>query len=1021
MNKMKCIYVLFVLVISLFYISISICLFGCSSRNPIQNQNPILLSNIEETREQISSTGIFGIYELNIDSDKVTAELVSKRETSIGESLMVNGMSFFTTQPCRDCLSIRSLGLDGNNVVVGFHIKHPMKPGDPSQEPSNKNRLDLDVFDMALLIRPTSMEPIHFTPGDYYVYDGVVSNADAYTRELQNIIDDPAAIPYVLVVDDSETVPSSSTYNEFAMGDERDFNVLFPVRAGENMGFELYLTFAYGVSATLATRLNPVYYNPEFNRKPAWKIEVIPPNGNDPPQLGNTWDDSDDTTTYNVTVKVYDWQVGANVNPLLENLTDIRENSEVLYAGVLIQGMNDSPPYVSGSQSVSGTGTPDDPLIFEIPVANENLLPGGEYKGLVKVADMRSAPKEPSIGWDFIVDSPDGIKLNPYQITEFASYQTFTAYVVSRDFNPVDVTPPWLNFSPQDVFVEGNYAYIAGGVNGLHIFNISDPLYPVWVNWVDTLNSAIGVYVTGGYAYVADGDSGLQIIDVEPIGSASIVKYVPTPGYAWGVYVTGGYAYVADGYSGLQIIDVEPIGSASIVKYVPTPGAAEDVYVSSGYAYIAVWLGGLQIIDIEPIVDASIVKSVDTPGSAIGVYVTNGYAYVADGYNSGLQIIDIEPIVDASIVKSVDTPGSAIGVYVSDGYAFVGDGYSGLQIMDVEPPESASIVKSVDTPGSAGQVCLIDCYAYVGDYNSGLQIIDIEPLESAHIVSSVDAISLTGNIYATSSYAYIAEGYSLRIIDIEPPESAFIVNSVGTQGSGYPASVYVVNGYAYVADYDSGLQIIDVELPESAFIVNSVDTPGRAWDVHVSDGYAYIADDEAGLQIIDAEPPESAFIAKSVATLDNAYAIFVSNGYAYIADFYAGLQIIDVEPLESASIVKSVDITGQAVEVYVSGGYAFVANQNHGLQIIDIEPPESAYIFNSVDTPGSARGVFVSNGYAYIADWQSGLQIIDIQPPESAYIVNSILTPYHAVDVHIMNNYAYIADLDGGLRIIKLW
>ena len=936
MNKMKCIYVFFVLVIGLFYISISIGLCGCSSRNPIQSQEPIFPADIEETREQISSTGIFGAYELNIDFDNVTAELTSKRETSIGESLMVNGGSFFTTQPCRDCLSIRSLGLDGNNIVVGFHIKHPMKPGDPSQEPSNKNRLDLDVFDMALLVRPISMEPIHFTPGDYYAYDGVISNADAYTRELQNIIDDPAAIPYVLVVDDSETIPPSSTYNEFAMGDERDFNVLFPMRAGESMGFELYLTFAYGASATLATRLNPTYYNPEFNRKPAWKVEVIPPNGDNPPELGNTWDDSDDISTYNVTVKVYDWQVGANVNPLLENLTDIRENSEVLYAGVLIQGMNDSPPYVSGSQSVSGTGTPDDPLIFEIPVANENLLPGGEYKGLVKIADMRRAPKDPSIGWDYIVDSPDGVKLNPNQITEFASYQTFTAYVVSRDFNPVDVTPPWLNFSPQDVFVEGNYAYIAGGVNGLHIFNISDPLYPVWVNWVDTLNSAIGVYVTGGYAYVADGDSGLQIIDVEPIGSASIVKYVPTP------------------------------------------GAAEDVYVSSGYAYIAVWLGGLQIIDIEP-------------------------------------------IVDASIVKSVDTPGSAIGVYVSDGYAFVGDGYSGLQIMDVEPPESASIVKSVDTPGSAGQVCLIDCYAYVGDYNSGLQIIDIEPLESAHIVSSVDAISLTGNIYATSSYAYIAEGYSLRIIDIEPPESAFIVNSVGTQGSGYPASVYVVNGYAYVADYDSGLQIIDVELPESAFIVNSVDTPGRAWDVHVSDGYAYIADDEAGLQIIDVEPPESAFIAKSVATLDNAYAIFVSNGYAYIADFYAGLQIIDVEPLESASIVKSVDITGQAVEVYVSGGYAFVANQNHGLQIIDIEPPESAYIFNSVDTPGSARGVFVSNGYAYIADWQSGLQIIDIQPPESAYIVNSILTPYHAVDVHIMNNYAYIADLDGGLRIIKLW
>jgi hypothetical protein len=553
MNKMKCIYVFFVLVIGLFYISISIGLCGCSSRNPIQSQEPIFPADIEETREQISSTGIFGAYELNIDFDNVTAELTSKRETSIGESLMVNGGSFFTTQPCRDCLSIRSLGLDENNIVVGFHIRHPMKPGDPSQEPSNKNRLDLDVFDMALLVRPTSMEPIHFTPGDYYAYDSVISNADAYTRELQNIIDDPAAIPYVLVVDDSESAPPSSTYNEFAMGDERDFNVLFPVRTGESLGFELYLTFAYGVSATLATRLNPVYYNPEFNRKPAWKVEVIPPNGNDPPQIGNTWDDFDDTTTYNVTVKVYDWQVGANVNPLLENYDDVREISEVFYVEVIIPWMHDSPPSIYGPLNSGGSGMPDDPLIFNIPVANENCLLAGEYRGLVRVLDTRSPANDPSMGWDIIADSPDGVKFKPYRISGFASYQTFTACVVSRDvaFNLVEVTPPWLNFIPQDIFVEGNYAYVAGGLKGLHIFNISDPLNPFWVNWVD-----IPVY-----------------------------KY---EGYAYSVHVSGGYAFIAAGYSGLQIIDVDPPESASIVKSVQIPDIAPGW--SNGANEVYFWL-----------------------------------------------------------------------------------------------------------------------------------------------------------------------------------------------------------------------------------------------------------------------------------------------------------------------------------------------------------------------------------------------------------------------------------------------
>ena len=172
--------------------------------------------------------------------------------------------------------------------------------------------------------------------------------------------------------------------------------------------------------------------------------------------------------------------------------------------------------------------------------------------------------------------------------------------IVSNEiiFNPADVTPPWLNFSPCDVFIDGNYAYIAGDVNGLHIFDVSNPLNPIWVNRVDTPGSAEGVYVTGGYAYVADDWGGLQIIDVEPPESASIVKTVDTPGKIYGVLVSGGYAYVADGSSGLQIIDVEPIGSASIVKSVYTSGPAEGVYVTGGYAYVADWYGGLRIIKL---------------------------------------------------------------------------------------------------------------------------------------------------------------------------------------------------------------------------------------------------------------------------------------------------------------------------------------------------------------------------------------------------------------------------------------
>jgi len=968
----------------------------------------------------LSGIGILGIYELCIDSQNGTTELIAKRSPMLGESFIVSAISFFTMFPCFDCLTIKGFSYDGENIILIFHIRHPYQKGNLSMPPSANNRLDLDMFDVALIIHPTSKSPIHFDLAGQDIYHGVVSNVDGYTTELSYVINNRVAMPYVLVVDDSESVPPSSTFNRFEMGAEKDFEVKFKVAEGERLFFDLYLTWGYGVSAKPKQRLKPQYFNPEFNRKAAWKVEVIPPNGNDPPQEGNTWDDGDSATPYNVTVKVWDWQIGANVNPNLDLPTDIRENSDVAYVRVEIPGMNTSPPEVSGDEHApGGKGTPDNPLVFTIPIHNENLIPAGEYVSLVKVADKRS-PKKPSTKYDYLIHSPDGKKLNEYSMPEYATYKTFIVTVVSSIQYPIDVTPQWLNFSPNDVYVEGNYAYVAGYVNGLHIFEISNPSNPIWVNWVDTPYSAIGVHVTSGYAYVADGEAGLQIIDIEPPSSAYIVKTIDTPGSVWGVHVTNGYAYVADWFEFL-IIDIDPISSAYIVKTIDTPGEAVGVYVSSEYAYVADRNAGLQIIDIDPPESAYIVKTVDTPDSARSVHISGMNAYVADNY-SGLQIIDIDPPESAYIVKTVDTPGRAQGVHVSGSYAYVADSEAGLQIIDIEPPESSYIVNTVDTMGSLCAVHTSGEYAYVTDELTALHIIDIEPTSSAYIIKTIDTPSPAYSVHVSGEYAYVTRGVAgIGIIDINPPESVHFVKTVDTPSGA--EDVHVSGEYAYITDYTAGLMIIDIDPPESAYVVKTVDTQDYAERVHVSGGYAYVTDGNAGLQIIDIDPPESAYIVNTVDTPDTANCVHVSGGYAYVGSGVydtEALLIIDIDPPESAYIENTVDTPGYTNDIYVSDGYAYVADWL-GFLIIDIDPPESAYILKTIDTPGYAADVYISGGYAYVADYDAGLTIIDIEPLDSAYVMTSVNTPASSDRVYVSGQYAYLGTFGGGLRIIKLW
>jgi hypothetical protein len=272
-------------------------------------------------------------------------------------------------------------------------------------------------------------------------------------------------------------------------------------------------------------------------------------------------------------------------------------------------------------------GTNPNEYVFEGTISNSLIAPLGEYNILIA-------------SWDIPSD------------THIFSEEV--AYVSGVPENPIDVTPPWLNFSPLDIFIDGDYAYVAGGVNGLHIFDVSNPVNPAWLNWIDTIGYTRGVYVSDGYAYVAADTAGLQIIDIEPLDNMHILNTVDTAGNAYGIYVCNGYAYIADYEAGLQIINIELPNLAYIVKTVATPNNAEGVYISNDYAYIADHETGLIIIDIDPPSSAYIVKMVNTSGKSLDVYVLGSFAYVADS-GSGLQIIDIDPPDSANIVKTVNT------------------------------------------------------------------------------------------------------------------------------------------------------------------------------------------------------------------------------------------------------------------------------------------------------------------------------------------------------------------------------
>ena len=110
----------------------------------------------------------------------------------------------------------------------------------------------------------------------------------------------------------------------------------------------------------------------------------------------------------------------------------------------------------------------------------------------------------------------------------------------------------------RSVQVSKGYVYVAdycaykGG--SLQIFDVSNPGTPQLGLVYETPGTAEDVFISGNYAYIADGKGGLRMANIsKPYGPYEVAFY-ETPGKAQAVHAAGGYVYVADDTGGLLVL-----------------------------------------------------------------------------------------------------------------------------------------------------------------------------------------------------------------------------------------------------------------------------------------------------------------------------------------------------------------------------------------------------------------------------------------------------------------------------------
>lgn len=336
--------------------------------------------------------------------------------------------------------------------------------------------------------------------------------------------------------------------------------------------------------------------------------------------------------------------------------------------------------------------------------------------------------------------------------------------------------------SARDVYVEGDYAYVARYMpgqepafnGGLVILDLSSETYPQVVAMLPLAGGGPRrLEVAGNYAYIADVFGGLYVVDVSDPHNPALVynfelpefeqtRYPPRlTSHLYDLHVEGNRLYTVDypyarwngsrlwGY--LRLFDITDPTQPVLKSEIEPQGWPNGVFAAGNYAYVAT-NDGVEIYDVadweEPVLLGEVNTWDASQGFSFDLLVEGDTAYVAT--NIGLQLVDVSdksnPILGPQVslgqhysYATRNVP-NHYDVQFDDGYVYVASRLDGLQIVDVSsdpanpawvgeynPPAAEFVVSGLHVDGDRARVYLATWDSTIYGFDTGSFAFGVDP------------------------------------------------------------------------------------------------------------------------------------------------------------------------------------------------------------------------------------------------------------------------------------------------------
>lgn len=270
--------------------------------------------------------------------------------------------------------------------------------------------------------------------------------------------------------------------------------------------------------------------------------------------------------------------------------------------------------------------------------------------------------------------------------------------------------------------IEGSLAVLSGG-SKLVMLDISEPSAPVEIATTEFSGYAEKAMIDGNLAYVADGVGGVDVLDLSDPGNPLLLASADTPA-AYDLALDGDILFVACHSDGLRVVDVSD-PTAPVVIGILEGISTESLAHAGGMLYVQDHNVGVHIIDVtDPSAPTEVGLLADTnPMSRPAIQ--GNTMYVADS-GHGVRIFDITdpraPTEIALIFQSRFPYGlAAIGQIL-----FIADIYDDAFIFDVsDPHEPVELAAPPLATTAQGDITSEGSLVLVTEREGGVELFDL--------------------------------------------------------------------------------------------------------------------------------------------------------------------------------------------------------------------------------------------------------------------------------------------------------